>query len=422
MPQFRTLTASLLVTYLIASLISLALVGFRFRENSIIALTWDQSFAAAPAMLLMACFLPIFVFVEFGFGYIVGFYMYGMVTGFVLLSYSTTLPYDHSEARVSAILSLIAFLIPVLTIRRSIPSLSLTRERMDRLMIALLAISAMSLVLSASYGFRLANPLAAIHMRGEVTRPSVLNYLNGNITCAVLPFAFAYFIEQKRWKLATVSVLLVVLFFPILLNKTILFTPVWLVFLYLLFRTTRPRIATILSLLLPITIGASVFVIAWRLGSYHLATTFLGTINMRMIAIPSSALDHYYAFFSSHPSTNFCHISALKRVIECPYIDQLGVIFEREFKLGNFNGSLFATEGVAALGAKLAPLGTFVAGLVIALGNLASSRLPVSLIAVSSGIVIQSLMNVPLSTMLLSNGLLCLFFLWLMTPRPDQIK
>jgi hypothetical protein len=108
--------------------------------------------------------------------------------------------------------------------------------------------------------------------------------------------------------------------------------------------------------------------------------------------------------------------------MECPYVDQLGVIFAREYKLGNFNASLFATEGVAALGARLAPLGTFVAGVVIAIGNLASSRLSAPLIAVSSGIVIQSLMNVPLSTAVLSNGLLSLFVLWLMTPRPDQNK
>jgi hypothetical protein len=43
--------------------------------------------------------------------------------------------------------------------------------------------------------------------------------------------------------------------------------------------------------------------------------------------------------------------------------------------------------------------------------------LPPVLIAVSSGVVIQGLLNAPLSTTLLSNGLLVLFLLWYIAPE-----
>ena len=44
--------------------------------------------------------------------------------------------------------------------------------------------------------------------------------------------------------------------------------------------------------------------------------------------------------------------------------------------MGNFNGSLFATEGIASVGPLWAPLSALVCGLIVSLGNSASARLP----------------------------------------------
>src|ERR1700716_2093744 len=84
--------------------------------------------------------------------------------------------------------------------------------------------------------------------------------------------------------------------------------------------------------------------------------------------------------------------------------------------------SLFATEGVASLGLFWAPLGTFVCGLILALWNWASSRLPPVMVAVSSCVLVQVLLNAPLSTTLLSNGGAILFLLWSMTPEPAAMS
>jgi hypothetical protein len=137
-----------------------------------------------------------------------------------------------------------------------------------------------------------------------------------------------------------------------------------------------------------------------------------------MIGIPSVALDYYFEFFSRNPLTHFCQINVVRTFTGCPYAEQLGVIFQKRYDLGNFNASLFATEGIASLG-FLAPIGTFVCGIVVACANAAAARLSPVLIAVSSGVLVQTLMNVPFSTSLLTGGGALLFALWAIVPRRE---
>ena len=47
-----------------------------------------------------------------------------------------------------------------------------------------------------------------------------------------------------------------------------------------------------------------------------------------MIAFPSSALDFYNDFFSTHDLTYFCQISFLKPFVACPYSDPLSIVME----------------------------------------------------------------------------------------------
>jgi len=82
--------------------------------------------------------------------------------------------------------------------------------------------------------------------------------------------------------------------------------------------------------------------------------------------------------------------------------------------MGNFNGSLFATEGIASVG----PIWALVCGMIVSLGNRASARLPAPLVGTSAGIAVQqALLNAPLSVSLLSNGVLVLWLLWAATPE-----
>ena len=128
-----------------------------------------------------------------------------------------------------------------------------------------------------------------------------------------------------------------------------------------------------------------------------------------MAEIPSIAMDIYNDFFSRHELTYFCQISFLKHIVSCPYQEPLSVVMAQTYKTGNFNASLFATEGIASVGLWLAPVSVFVCGLVIALGNRLSAGLPAGFILTSGAILPQVFLNVPTTTVLLTHGAALLF-------------
>ena len=133
--------------------------------------------------------------------------------------------------------------------------------------------------------------------------------------------------------------------------------------------------------------------------------------------MPSVALEVYNNFFSTHDLTHFCQINVLKPFVSCPYSEPLSVVMNNAYTYGNFNASLFATEGIASVGLALAPLSVLVCGLVIALSNRLSSGLPPRFVLLSGGVLPQIFLNVPFSTTLLSHGAAVLFLLWYITPR-----
>jgi len=202
------------------------------------------------------------------------------------------------------------------------------------------------------------------------------------------------------------------LLYPITLTKLAIFTPIWLVAMLVLSRLVEARIAVVLSLLAPILLGLALITVSREHAAFYFAT-----VNFRMVAIPSIAMDVYNDFFASHELTHFCQISFLKPIMHCPYQDQLSVVMERAYHLGYFNASLFATEGIASVGILLAPVAALVCGLVIAVGNRLSAGLPAGFILVSGAILPQVLLNVPLTTVLLTHGAGILFVLWYVTPR-----
>ena len=144
---------------------------------------------------------------------------------------------------------------------------------------------------------------------------------------------------------------------------------------------------------------------------------FFNTVNMRMIIVPSSAMDIYNDYFARHDVTHFCQIWLLKPLVSCALEIPLAVEMQNTYGLGNFNASLFATEGIASVGLMLAPISVLVCALVVALGNRLSAGLPPRFILLSGAVLPQVLLNVPFSTVLLTHGLLILFLLWYVTPR-----
>ncbi len=371
---------------------------------------WYVAVLVAAAFTLVSSSL---ILADFSFGYFVGFYLYTVILGYLWLNCFSDLMYDHRLAGLSAAASAVAFLLPALFISSPVRSIyTLTARSFDRLLTCILILGIATIALGAIYNFRLVALNDMYEYRAKLNAPPIVNYTVTIVSSALLPFAFAGFVANRAlWRAAAVLVLLL-LFYPVMLTKTTLFTPLWLAAMLVLSKIFEARIAVVLSLLGPMLAGLALIAIFKE----H-AALYFSTVNFRMIAIPSVALDFYNDFFAGHDLTHFCQISFLKRIIPCPYPDQLSIVMERTYRLGYFNASLFATEGIASVGVLFAPVVAFICGLVIALGNRLSAGLPAGFILISGAVLPQILLNVPLTTVLLTHGTGLLFLLWYVTPR-----
>jgi hypothetical protein len=376
-------------------------------------------YAAALNVAPFAVVSILFTFSRFSFGYFVGFYFYTMILGYLWLVEFSQFHYDHTMASVSAFVSALAFLVPALFISSPIKQrFVLSTRAFDNLLSVILVLSAAVIACGAFYNFKPVSVAEIYKFRDELGFPAWLRYAVGATSNTLLPFAFACFVARgNQWRVALV-LLLLLLFYPITLSKLALFAPFWLLFLTLLSRFVDARISVILSLFLPMSAGVILmFLFRSEVLSYEQVRHYFGAINFRMIAVPSIALDVYNDFFWKNDHTYFCQIYFLKPFVDCPYIDPLSIVMAKAYQFGNWNASLFATEGVASVGLILAPFAVLACGLIISLGNRFSSGLPARFILLSGGILPQVFLNVPFTTTMLTGGAALLFLLWYVTPR-----
>lgn len=368
------------------------------------------------AVTVVASFVPVaflFAYARFSFGYFAGFYFYTMIVGYLWLNCFSGLKYDHELAGFSAAISAVAFLLPALLISSPIRQACVLSERaLENLLRLILLLAVATVLVGAVYNFRIVGLETMYDFRDKLELPGFIHYSIGITSGALLPYAFACFvIRADYWRSAAV-LLLLLLFFPINLSKFALFAPAWLFVFALLSKFLYPRIAVIVSLFVPVLVGV---VLNLLLGER--AIPYFATVNFRMVALTSTAMDVYSDFFSQHDLTHFCQIAILKRIMPCAYQDPLSVVMQTTYKIGYFNASLFATEGIASVGLWFAPVAALMCGLVIALANRLSAGLPARFILISGALLPQILLNVPLSTALLTNGAGLLFLLWYVTPR-----
>jgi len=369
---------------------------------------------AIAAVLAFSTVSLLFMFTRFSFGYLIGFSLFTMILGFIWLNNFSKFNYDHRLAGLSAAASALLFLLPALLINTPLKQrYALSPAALEYLLKFILVLALGTIVVASFYNFRLVSIRQIYDFRNELYFPAPIRYLTGIVSTVLLPFAFACYLALNRRWWAAVPLLLMLLFYPITLSKFALFSTALVVILLALSRIFEPRAATILSILLPMALG--VVLMAAFLNNHTLY--YFDLVNIRMMATPSSAMDIYNDFFSSHPLTWFCQISFLKPLMSCPYQEQLSLVMEKTYQLGNINASLFATEGIASVGLYLAPLVALACGLVIALGNRASAGLPPGFVLISAALLPQTFLNVPFTTALLTHGAGLLFLLWYIMPR-----
>jgi hypothetical protein len=420
----RLVITSLIVAHVAAVCLAIA---YASRFHPALILGGPVHGSLTPTVIILLLSLPlalIFGLAEFSFGYLVSFYLYQMLAGFLFLNTFTSRSYDHDLAAASALGSMILFLIPALFLhpRPKLP-FTLSCRVFDAVLLLILLLAFLTVLAAAIYNFRLEygsltelrTELSTARLRSELRFPTPVRYAIGIFSSALLPFAFACFLlRRQHWK-AAASLVLMALFFPITLSKTTLFAPAWLLFVAALARMFEARIAAIASLSFPLLIAVLTVDIAPQPNYVYDLLAF------RMIDIPSAALDVYNEFFAHHELTYFCQLSLTNILVTCPYQEQLGVVMAKTYGLGNYNASLFATEGIASVGLVLAPVSALACGLVIALGSCLSGRLPSEIVLISSSVLCQAILNVPLSTAIVTHGGGLLFLLWCISP-PEAFR
>jgi hypothetical protein len=361
----------------------------------------------------------LFVLRRFSFGYVLSFYLYTIILGYLWLLGFSRFPYDHLLAYSSAFVSGLAFFLPAMFITSPIRQrFVLSADNLDRLLSLILILALILIAIGATFNLKLAAIADIPVLRNQLVFPAWLTYAIDITATVLLPFAFACFVLLRRTWRAGLSLLLQLPFYLIILSKFPLLAPVWLLALALSSRYFSVRVTVVLSLLFPMSFGILLQgLFDAGVLSYATFNSYFSIVNFRMVALPSSALDFYNDFFSNHDLTHFCQIGFLKRLVNCPYQEQLGPVMQNAYNAGNFNASLLATEGIASIGLTLAPLSVLACGLVVALGNCVSSELPPRFILLSSGMLMQVLMTVPFTISMVTYGGAVLFLLWYVTPR-----
>ena len=408
----RASLSVLMCIHIIISCVSLALVA---RWQTYMLYDDTRLWSAIAVVLAFSSVSLLFIRARFSFGYFVGFGLFTIVLGFLWLNTFSKFNYDHRLAGISAAASALLCLLPALLVNGPVKQRYVLSPRaLQYVLYSILVLAIGTIVAASFYNFKLVSIRQIYDFRSELNFPAPIRYLTGMVSTVLLPFACACFLALKRRWWAAVPLLLMLLFYPVTLSKFALFSTAWMIALLVLSRLLEPRAVTILLVLLPMLIG--VILVGKFLNDYSLY--YFNIVNIRMMATPSSAMDIYNDFFASHPQTWFCQISFLKPLMSCPYQEQLSVVMQSTYGLGNLNASLFATEGIASVGLYLAPLTALACGLVIALGNRVSAGLPPGFVLISSALLPQTFVNAPLSTTLLTHGAGLLFLLWYIMPRP----
>lgn len=405
--------------YVAACCLSIALAALAFPEYHIL---FDAKEAAGAVIVVLAfaAATPLFALAPFSFGYMNGFYLYIMIAGYLWINAFSEFAYNHTLTGLSAVASALAFLFPALFMTSPLRQIYvLSPKALDRILFLILALSAATVAVGASYNFMFVDIENIYEYRDKIEFPRSLLYLFGITSNALLPFAFAVFVEKRAFWRAAAVLLLLLLFYPVTLTKTAFFAPAWLVVILAASRFFQSKTVVTVTMLVPVAIGALLLGLQ-QAGAVNLdaISSYFKVVNLRMIAFPSLAMDYYNYFFARHDLTFFCQIRIVKTLVTCPYQDLLGNVIYNSFGIGgNFNASLFSTEGVASVGPFFAPLSALACGLVFGLGNRMSAGLSPRLILISGALAAQTFLNLPLTIGMVTYGGALLFLLWYVTPR-----
>ena len=247
----------------------------RWCSRNIISCSTPRELTGAIIVVLaFAAAIPLFALAPFSFGYMTGFYLYIMVAGYLWLNAFSEFAYNHTLTGLSAAASALAFLFPALFISSPLRQIYvLSPKALDRILVLILALSAATIAVGASYNFMFVDIENIYEYREKLEFPRAFSTCSGSppTRCCRSPSPCSSSGAPSGAR--SLVLLLLVLFYPVTLTKTAFFAPAWLVVVLVVSRFFEPKTTITLTMLVPVAIGIvllglySTGVISYRGGS-----------------------------------------------------------------------------------------------------------------------------------------------------------
>tara|TARA_R110001592_G_scaffold119404_1_gene322424 strand:- start:20189 stop:21517 length:1329 start_codon:yes stop_codon:yes gene_type:complete len=309
------------------------------------------------------------------------------------------------------------FLLLVFNLR--VPTIFLTRKPIVKSYIPLAVISVIlcGAVVYASWrftGFRFHFGLIDVYdIRSdarEYSGPVLLGYL---VTAAdnILPVLLIFFLVEKRWTLAILMVVIILLNFGISAVKMIMFYLAFTLLCYVFIRSARVFRKSVWFL----SFFVSVCILEFEIFRTAILTNFS---LFRIFFIPSKLHSLYFEYFSTR-ELDFFRQSALRWLFNSPYEENIQFLIG-EYDIGDFtaraNNGLFtdAYLNLGFIGVILYPL--FLTLLLKILEGSAKG-LDVRILFVVSTTTTFVLLGVSITTALLTSGVFLLILIMYLFPR-----
>jgi hypothetical protein len=225
---------------------------------------------------------------------------------------------------------------------------------------------------------------------------------------SLLPFIFAFGIIKKQYFLIIFSSICQILLYMTMANKAFVLLPIFMLFIYILYIKFKRFEIAFISIITFLLIFLSFTQIDYN---DELKLFFLPLSSLfvtRTLATSTFNSIYYYDFFLNNPYTYFSHLNFLRKIINYPYDDELGIIVASHFSdidKYNANATFFITDGIAALGIFGMPIIALAcSALFYLLDSITKKHNRALIILIFSSFTIN-LMNASLFTSFLSGGI-----------------
>jgi hypothetical protein len=248
----------------------------------------------------------------------------------------------------------------------------------------------------------------------EAERGALTDYLVSWLSYCFLPFYMARGIVRKSWVEGSIAAIVGLLIYAATGSKAAVLTPAIVIALSILFGVGGAFLFRLLCVLTVVVV-----LVAALLPNDPPLLWIKSILLLRVLGTGGWTMSHYYEYFSNNGFTYYTHIGAVNALTGAyPYDYALGQLIGLEYSgsaEANFNGNFWASDAFAALGVLGIPIVTIALALVFSWINRIASAYSARFVFLWLSGFWLALLNVPLSTALLSGGgLVTIGLLWLL--------